>query len=70
MKFYKKLYSNNFSVGSKCIQLISVDQNSDVLTLERYPEPNSEAYNQNLIKEWREYRKSGGDKISIYKDTS
>lgn len=69
LKFYKKLYSSNFPVGSKCIQLISVDQNSDVLTLERYPEPNSEAYNQNSIKEWWEYRKSEGGKVSIYKDT-
>jgi hypothetical protein len=69
LKFYKKLYSSNFPVGSKCIQLISVEQNSDVLTLERYPEPNSEVYNQNSIKEWWEYRKSEGDKLSIYKDT-
>lgn len=69
LKFYKKLYSSNFPVGSKCIQLISVEQNSDVLTLERYPEPNSEVYNQNSIKEWWECRKSEGDKLSRYKDT-
>ncbi|MGE8597944.1 MAG: hypothetical protein ACN6N2_01055 [Acinetobacter calcoaceticus] len=69
LKFYKKLYSSNFPVGSKCIQLISVEQNSDVLTLERYPEPNVDPYDQNTIKEWWEDSKSQGDQVSIYKDT-
>lgn len=69
LKLYKKLYSSNFPVGSKCIQLISVEQNSDVLTLERYPEPNVDPFDQNTIKEWWENRKLEGEKVSIYKDT-
>lgn len=68
-KFYKKLNNSSFPVGSKCIQVISIEQDSDVLTLTKYPVPNVKPFDQDTIKASWEYQKLHGYKSLIYKDT-
>ncbi|EPF74660.1 hypothetical protein [Acinetobacter rudis] len=65
-ELYKKMYINKFPEGSKCIQIASIEQNSDVLILEKYSEPNDSPYDQNTIKTWWENKKIEGEKISIF----
>lgn len=68
-KFYKKLNNSIFPAGSKCIQVMSIEQNSDVLTLTKFPEPNVKPFDQDTIKASWEYEKLHGTKPLIYKDT-